>query len=358
MSAQTAFVVMLALVVAALTALLVQLVIVYARRRGMVDLPGQRRLHQLPTPRGGGVGVVIALTVGLLTTQLLPGVALPRLWLTGWLAALLLTALVGAIDDHRSLGVLPRIGAHFGASLLLLFVLWPEIHGAWGTGVQVLLAAAMVLGTAWSINLHNFMDGSDGLLSLQVLVVSLGFATMAARAGQVALAVAALLLAATQAGFLPFNVPWPRARVFMGDAGSGPLGFMVAALAFGGLADGAWSLPSALLLVSAFAADASATLAARLLRGGRWWHPHREHLYQWLARSSGSHIRPLLIYLAWNLLLALPLACLAQDDARLGWWLVAGLYMLAGGIWWRGKRACREAMRHRPDVRGNRHAPA
>lgn len=348
----------LVLAVAALTALLVWQLIGYARRRGLVDLPGQRRLHRMPTPRGGGVGIVVALVAGLIAMQLAYSALLPWRWLSCWLSAILLTALVGAIDDHRSLGILPRIGAHLGAGLLLLLALWPELHLPGERVIQLLLAAALVLATAWSINLHNFMDGSDGLLSLQVLVVALGFAVMAGRAAHTELAGAALLLAATQAGFLPFNLPWPRARIFMGDAGSGTLGFMIAALALSGMAVGAWSLPAALLLVSAFVADASATLLARLLRGRRWWHPHREHLYQWLARSSGSHRQPLLAYLAWNLLLALPLAFVAQGSARLGWWLVAGLYMLAGGVWWQGKRACRDAMRHRPDLRGNRHAPA
>lgn len=346
-------VLLLAALVAVLAGVLVFAMMAYARRRGLLDQPGQRRLHRRPTPRGGGAGAVLALALGLLLLRLLPGAALPWRWTLLWLPALLLTALVGALDDHRGLGIGPRLGAHLAAGALLALSLWAQLAAAFAPPLALLLAAALVLATAWSINLHNFMDGSDGLLAMQVFTLALAFAWMAARSDQPALLALALLLAAALAGFLPFNLPLPRARVFMGDVGSGAFGFMLAALAFAGVARGAWPLPAALLLVSAFAVDAGATLLSRIWRGRRWWRPHREHLYQWLARARHSHAQALLIYLGWNLLLAIPLALWAQHDAALGWWLVIGLYMLAGVAWWRGKRACCRA----PRRHGNRHAP-
>ena len=344
---------LLAVLVALLAGVLVFAMMLYAQRRGLLDHPGQRRLHRLPTPRGGGAGAVLALALGLLLLQLLPGAALPWRWTGMWLPALLLTALVGALDDHRGLGIGPRLAAHLAAGALLALSLWPQLSPALQPPLALLLAAALVLATAWSINLHNFMDGSDGLLAMQVFTLALVFAWMAARSDQLPLLALALLLAAALAGFLPFNLPLPRAHVFMGDVGSGAFGFMLAALAFAGVARGAWSLPAALLLVSAFAVDAGATLLSRMLRGRRWWRPHREHFYQWLARTRHSHAQALLAYLGWNLLLAIPLALWAQRDAALGWWLVIGLYMLAGAAWWQGKRACRRA----PRRHGNRHAP-
>ncbi len=351
-AARTALGALLALVLV-LAALLALVMIGYARRRGLLDAPGQRRLHRLPTPRGGGAGVVAALLVGL---PLLPaaGVAVPARWLLTWWPALLLTALLGARDDHGGLGIAPRLLGHLLAAGLVTAGLWPLLVAAWGPVLALAMLPLLVLAIAWSVNLHNFMDGSDGLLAMQVLVVALGMALLAARAHAGVPETLALLLAAAVAGFLPFNLPLPRARIFLGDVGSATLGLMVAALALAGAARAAWTLPAALLLVSAFAVDATATLLSRMLRGRRWWQPHREHLYQWLARAGRTHALPLLVYASWNVLLALPLALLAQRRPALGWWMASALYMLAGALWWLGKRACRRA----PRRRRNRHAPA
>ena len=343
---------LLLLLVLLVSAFLVAVMIGYARRRGLLDHPGQRRLHRQPTPRGGGAGIVLALLVGLPLLALTTGVAVPAHGLLLWWLALLLTALLGARDDHGGLGIAPRLTGHLLAGALLAASLWPWLAAALGWPLVAVAAGLLVLATAWSINLHNFMDGSDGLLAAQALLVALGLALLAGSAHAVALRATALLLAAAVAGFAPFNLPLPRARVFMGDVGSGALGFMLAALALTGVVQGVWPLPAALLLCSAFIADASVTLLWRMLRGRRWWRPHREHLYQWLARAHRSHRLPLLTYLLWNLLLALPLAVLAARDATLGWWLVAGLYMLAGVLWWWGKSACRAALRSN----GIRHA--
>ncbi len=342
---------LLLLLVLLVSASLVAMTIGYARRRGLLDHPGQRRLHRQPTPRGGGAGIVLALLAGLPLLALTTGVAVPAHGLLLWWLALLLTALLGARDDHGGLGITPRLCGHLLAGALLAASLWPWLAAvlAWPLAAA---AGLLVLATVWSINLHNFMDGSDGLLAMQALLVALGLALLAGLAHAAALRAAALVLAAAVAGFAPFNLPLPRARVFMGDVGSGALGFMLAALALTGVVQGVWPLPAVLLLGSAFIADASATLLWRMLRGRRWWRPHREHLYQWLARAHCSHRLPLLTYLLWNLLLALPLAVLAARDAALGWWLVAGLYMLAGVLWWRGKSACRAALRSH----GIRHA--
>ena len=327
-----------------LSALLVAVTIAYARHRGLLDRPGQRRLHRVPTPRGGGAGLIAAFVLAVLVAAWL-GLPRPPAALTLWLPAVLLTALLGARDDHGGLGILPRLGGHLLAAALLLAGLWPGLQ-ALGMPLSLLLAPLAVLALAWSLNLHNFMDGSDGLLGMQALLMALAMAALAgADAG---VRVWALLLAAAVAGFLPFNLPLPRARVFMGDVGSGTLGLLLAGLALAGVLARAWPLPVPLLLASAFVADAGFTLAWRMLRGRRWWRPHREHLYQWLARSGGGHARPLLGYLGWNLLLALPAACLAQTRPALGWWLLAAVYMLAGALWWQGKRACWRRLRSRP----------
>ena len=170
---------LLLLLVLLVSASLVAVMIGYARRRGLLDHPGQRRLHRQPTPRGGGAGIVLALLVGLPLLALTTGVAVPAHGLLLWWLALLLIALLGARDDHGGLGIAPRLSGHLLAGALLAASLWPWLATALAWPLAAAATGLLVLATAWSINLHNFMDGSDGLLAAQALLVALGLALLA-----------------------------------------------------------------------------------------------------------------------------------------------------------------------------------
>ena len=330
----------LALLAAIVSAALTRIAIAYAGRSGMIDAPGARRSHAIATPRGGGIGIVVAV--------LLFGFA-PLLGLdaaaTAWtMVALAAVALVGWVDDHRSLSATLRVATHLAAGALAT---------ACGFGLtdaaSLPLAAAVALAIAGSVNLHNFMDGINGLLATQVLFVFGAIAVAAACASaDASLLLAVVVLAATLA-FLPFN--FPRARIFLGDVGSGALGFLVAAGGGMAVADGALSLPALVALCSAFLVDAGLTLASRVLGGRRWYRAHREHLYQWLVRTGYGHPRVVALYLGWNLVVALPAAVGAEALARRGAaagaphslysWVVAGLVLAVGStVWWRVKRHC------------------
>jgi UDP-N-acetylmuramyl pentapeptide phosphotransferase/UDP-N-acetylglucosamine-1-phosphate transferase len=308
-----------------ITALLVRGAVGYAHRRGMLDLPGQRRSHQLPTPRGGGVGIVVAMLVCLpgVTWSLRATFPTPGLLGLSCLA-LLLVALAGWWDDHRPLPAWPRLAVQLLACALLCVGLQ-----AWSVAWWWL--PLLVVGGAWSINLHNFMDGIDGLLAQQAVFVGGGLAALAWAADLPALALAAACLAASALAFGCFN--WPPARIFMGDVGSGSIGLLV--FAFSATlwrVDPAWLWP-ALILSSAFVADASLTLLTRIWRGRRWYSAHREHLYQWLARRTGSHSRADAAYLGWNLLVAAPLTGLAGSHLHAAPAITMGVYAGAALIW-------------------------
>ena len=309
----------------AITALLVRVAIVYARRRGMLDQPGQRRSHRLPTPRGGGIGIVVAMLVCLpgVAWQLQP--AFPSSGLAGLLClALALVALAGWWDDHRPLPIWPRLGAQLLACALFCLGLQAWLPHWWW--LPLLLVAG-----AWSINLHNFMDGIDGLLAQQACFVGSGLALMAWAGGQAALALGAACLAASALGFWCFNRP--PARIFLGDVGSGSVGLLVFAFtAMLWRVEPAWLWP-ALILSSAFAVDASLTLLTRMWRGRRWYSAHREHLYQWLARRAASHAGADAAYLAWNLLVAAPLAWLAWSHLHAAWAITMVVYVGAAVVW-------------------------
>lgn len=314
-----------------ITALVVRVSIGYARRRGMLDLPGQRRSHQVPTPRGGGIGVVVAMLVCLPAILLTPPVGQP-VWVTaGLLGGFLLVALAGWWDDHRSLPVLPRLLAQcLGIGFFAATLCVAGMSGWW--------LPPLLLGGVWSINLHNFMDGIDGLLAQHAIFVGSGLALLASAAAQPELALAAGVLAASLAGFWWFNRS--PARIFMGDVGSGAVGLLI--FAFSTLlwrAQPGLLWPS-LILSSAFVVDASLTLLTRMWRGRRWYAAHREHLYQWLVRRGATHAQVDAAYLGWNLLVAAPLAWLAWSHPVGALPITMAVYSGASAVWLVSKRRC------------------
>ena len=338
------------------------LAIHYANRRQLIDRPGHRRSHVVPTPRGGGIGIVVAVLAGLLMAMLgIPESA------TGWLGreelallslcgGVLIVAAVGWLDDHRSLGAGIRLCAHVLAVVVsLLPILLIDVPSLSGNPVLPWVLAALALAciaAVWSINLHNFMDGINGLLACQVVFVFVALSVVCSRSGHAVEAQHMGLFAAATLGFLPFN--FPRARVFMGDVGSGSLGLLVAASIGWQMAAMPNLVYAGLIACSGFVVDASATLLSRMLGGRRWYSAHREHLYQWLVRSGMSHAKVVALYMTWNLLIVTPallLAAIEADDLPTTGALAAAgavqaglVYALALLVWVFGKQYCLRAV--------------
>lgn len=266
----------------------------HALRHGLLDLPGERRSHRVPTPRGGGVGIALAwllACIGLGAAGRLP-------WALASAAACgtLLVAAVGYADDHRPLSAWWRLVAHFGAGLVLA-------AGLLGSGAAPWLALLSVAAVPVLVNVWNFMDGINGLATSQALLAGVGLALLSGTQQPAPVVAPALVLAAACLGFLPFN--FPRARIFLGDVGSGTLGFALAVL--GGLllsGAGQGEAPGLLLLaflpLSAFMIDAALTLGRRIVRREQWWTAHVGHAYQRLAARVGAHAPVTLGYAAWT----------------------------------------------------------
>lgn len=311
-----------------------ELAIRYAHRRRLIDQPGQRRSHSVPTPRGGGIAIVAA--VFGCAAPLLDLPAIPALLLA---LSLVLVALVGWWDDHASLSARARVAVQVPAAVMLAAVVlgtWPTLPAL---PLAVVLGGFVALSTVWSINLHNFMDGINGLLTVQAAFVFAMVALLGGFGLSHGLGDVPVVLASACLGFLPFN--FPRARIFLGDVGSGALGLLVAAVLWWAvLREPRW-IAAGLLLVSAFVIDATATLLQRFWRGRRWYSAHREHLYQWLVRSGGSHARVVSYYMAWNLLLAAPLALIVALSQSAAIAVAAVLLAYAAGtvLWCRARRA-------------------
>jgi UDP-N-acetylmuramyl pentapeptide phosphotransferase/UDP-N-acetylglucosamine-1-phosphate transferase len=331
--------------------------IAYAHRRRLLDQPGRRRSHNVPTPRGGGIGIVVGALFVIALVGALSG-SPTRMIALATAAAVLVVGAVGWVDDHGSLRATVRLAAHALAAAVLLAT--PALSmdvanaGSGALALYVLAASVPAFGIVWSINLHNFMDGIDGLLTLQSIFVFCALALVFLHGDWREPAEVVGLFAIAAAGFLPFN--FPRARVFMGDVGSGVLGLLVALAVLWQLATPGIASGTGIVLCSAFVTDATCTLLSRMLRGRRWYSAHREHLYQWLARSGFSHAQVVAFYLGWNLLIVSPVVCwmnrapvasVVDGPAPNGFALAAAVYALAGATWWFGKRWCRGRARSR-----------
>lgn len=291
----------------------------YALYRRLLDQPGERRSHAQATPRGGGIAIVAALLAGL--GWLLLRNPAQAAYLAAVAAGLLLVAAVGWIDDHRALSPWPKLAVHgLAAGLLAL-----GVHAQ--TGDAVLALAALGLAVVL-VNVWNFMDGINGLATSQAALVALGYAVYSTAGVAAWLAIA---LAAACLGFLPFNLP--RARIFLGDVGSGALGFAVAAV-LAGLPEYASRDALVLLLpLSAFGIDATLTLATRMLRRDRWWEPHVQHAYQHWARRNGRHGAVTAAYAGWTLA-AVALMLLASTTGTATMSAIVAAWYAAGSIVW------------------------
>ncbi|MFT3756765.1 MAG: lipopolysaccharide biosynthesis protein [Pseudoxanthomonas sp.] len=289
----------------------------YALHRQMLDQPGERRSHVVATPRGGGIAIVIALLLGGM--WLLHAYPVQRNQLAAFLAGLALVAGIGWWDDHRPLSPWSRLAVQAVAAGLLAGASWMGGGELWQVAVAFLLA--MFLVNAW-----NFMDGINGLATSQALIAATSLALVLPSPWN-GLAAA---LAAACAGFLPFN--FPKARIFLGDVGSGSLGYALAGLLVtaqpAGLVAWAW----ALLPVSVFAIDAGFTLSWRILKGERWWTPHVEHVYQRVAKRHG-HFKVTLAYAGFSVVAAGLMLNGLTFNAFSTLVLVVGWYVLMALAW-------------------------
>lgn len=255
----------------------------WARHRQLLDVPNPRSSHVIPTPRGGGIGIVAGLLVGLATSAWFGAVLSPRA--LGGLVGALLIAGVSFWDDLRSQPAWLRLGVHVLAAAILTLV---GVQGG-----QVPLAITVPVAFVWVVgvtNIYNFMDGIDGLAASQAIVAGLAFGIAGTVVKNPMVQVAGPLIAAASAGFLLHNLP--PARLFMGDVASTFLGFSFAGITLlANLGVGGGRLPVAfgVAVLAPFLFDGAVTLTRRVMRGERWFEAHRSHYYQRLVRSGLSH---------------------------------------------------------------------
>jgi Fuc2NAc and GlcNAc transferase len=298
------FLIAMVLCAAGASAILTGIVRVYALRSSLLDLPNDRSLHRAPTPRGGGVAIVLVTLAGLVGLSASGTIPASTAWALGGGGALV--AAVGWLDDRRGVSAPVRALVHAVAAV------WAV---AWIWGEPAPLAIIGALGIVWAINLYNFMDGIDGLAAGEAVSVGAIGGALLLIAGDTTLSTISSLVPAPSPGFLGWN--WAPARIFMGDVGSGFLGYTFGTLALLSHRAGAVSLILWLVILGVFFFDATLTLLRRMARGERWYEAHRSHAYQRLVQAGSSHGRVTALALLVNLGLGL-LAWSAQSGRLSG----------------------------------------
>jgi Fuc2NAc and GlcNAc transferase len=294
-------------VVFASTYILTALLRRYALSKSLIDIPNDRSSHSIPTPRGGGVAIVVSFLAAL-CLLFVGGLISVDLLLSG-VGAGTLVAIIGFMDDHSHIAARWRLLGHFAAAAWGLYWLGglPPVH-TFGQVINLgwtgsVLAAFYLV---WMLNLYNFMDGIDGIAGVQAVTVCLGGCVLYGLGANDYLIWPSLLLAASVGGFLVWN--FPSARIFMGDAGSGFLGLILGILTL----QAAWVsfdlFWGALILLGVFIVDATFTLLRRLLRGEKVYEAHRSHAYQFASRQYGKHWPVTVTVGLINLLWLLPIA--------------------------------------------------
>lgn len=285
----------------------------YALAKSLMDIPNERSSHSIPTPRGGGVAIVVSFLLALPFLADLGLLSIGALF--GLFGSGLLVAAIGFADDHGHIAARWRLLGHFIAAGWALF--WAngfppiEFFGALvdlGWFGNILALVYLV----WMLNLYNFMDGIDGLASAEAISVCLGMCLVYWFSGNVELIWAPLILTAAVAGFTWWN--FPPARIFMGDAGSGFLGLILGGVVILSLTNNPLFLWCWLILLGVFIVDATFTLLARIINGAKIYEAHRSHAYQYAARKYSSHAVVTSFVVLLNVIWLLPISILVGID--------------------------------------------
>lgn len=277
------------LLLGVLTALLTGWVKRYALRRQLLDHPNERSSHTTPTPRGGGLSLIIGIGAGItwLSTQCL----MPSNVNAISLSMVVAIAVISFIDDHKSIAANWRFLVHLLAACIAvgaLPLLPPLQFGNLTISSGWLLAPTYIIGLVWLLNLYNFMDGIDGIAATEAILVTLTAAAYFYWQGYYGWLLMCLLVSACNFGFLWWN--WAPAKIFMGDIGSASLGFLVGLIALASAAETNVSIWSWLILLAPFIGDSTWTLLTRAITKQRWHQPHRSHAYQRLSdRYNDRH---------------------------------------------------------------------
>jgi Fuc2NAc and GlcNAc transferase len=310
-------VVSLALLVA--SAFITRQLVRNSHRFSKMDIPNERSSHQTPTPRGGGIAFVATSLVGFLLLLLINN--LDNADVLAICCAGTIVAIAGHLDDRQKIsGASIRLGFHaLGAIILIVGIGFPSQISLFDRTVNIGTIGSIlgVLYLVWLLNLFNFMDGTDGIAASEAIFVCVAGAFLNYHVlSDINFSAAAIIFAASTFGFLIYN--WSPAEIFMGDVGSGYLGFIIGGLSLLAAKQRPELLWVWIILLGVFVSDATVTLIRRLLRKQKPHVAHRSHAYQHLAIRFNSHAKISLVVLAINVAWLFPIAFLVANKQLAG----------------------------------------
>lgn len=302
---------------------LTRLVWWYADNIGLLDRPNERSSHQKPTPKGGGIAIVVPLMLACLWFA----VERPELLLL--VGLLVVLTVLGWFDDHHELAVRPRLAIQFSVCLVAILI-WGAVKevdfGPLHLNWAVLMWPLTLLFMVWFINLYNFMDGIDGIAGVESLTGGLTLAVWFRLSGQVELSLICLTVAGATLGFLFYN--WSPAKIFLGDTGSVTLGGFFVIMGLIGANEAGISVLAFMLLFGVFIFDATVTLARRWWRGEKLSQAHRSHFYQHAVQKGYTHAQVSTSVLALNIILAMLASLVFTQHSFQLLWFLTGLVLL------------------------------
>jgi Fuc2NAc and GlcNAc transferase len=267
----------------------------------LLDIPNNRSSHTVPTPRGGGLAIVIVLLMSGVVSLFLPQAPIDVL--VCLLLATLAFSLLGWQDDKHDLPASVR----FLIQLLIAvfasgWLLWAAVPGYSTSFALLALLLLSTLWIAWMANLYNFMDGIDGISAVESLILGATTSYWFAISGVASMAIICIAVAGASVGFMRWN--WSPAKIFMGDVGSLALGAFFAIIAIIGTTRLDIPLLAFLILYAVYLADSGVTLLHRIIKKEKWWQAHRSHFYQRAVQSGFSHAQVSLSVMALNIIFA------------------------------------------------------
>ncbi len=302
------------------------------KEKNLVDIPNERSSHEISTPKGGGVSIVVLTLIA--TAVLLINNSIDIKFAASMILGLSVIATTGFIDDIYNISIFKRVvlyGLSVFASIVILSPEHKVIFGNTYVDIGVMIYFIYALYSFWILNLFNFMDGTDGYAAIQTLTTAIFSWVMLGSMLSANENMLLLIVFASTLGFLVWN--WSPAKIFMGDVGSCSIGFIFALFSIYTASEGFLSISVWLILLSPFIGDATFTLLKRIILREKWYHAHNGHAYQKLYQLGMSHKKIGLGLLALNIIFILPMAYYANFNSEVEFYLLIANYTVIGLIW-------------------------
>jgi Fuc2NAc and GlcNAc transferase len=312
------------------------LVRTYTLRKSILDIPNERSSHQVPTPRGGGIAIVITFLLSMFAMGYFGTIPANLVWALA--GGGMLIALIGFLDDVYSVTPLVRFCIHFLAAAWAVYWLhgFPLLAiGTWKIAMHAMGSIFAMIGIIWCVNFYNFMDGIDGLAVSEGIFVAIASTLALWMLGATELAALFLIFTACMGGFAIWN--WPPAKIFLGDVGSGFIGFVFATLALYTANQAYLPILFWCILLAIFLLDTTFTLIHRMILKKKWYAAHCEHAYQKLISYGATHLQVTMSIILLNCLILLPCAFAILYWPAQSLWLSASIFFAMWIAWWRIK---------------------